>query len=100
MTDDLVDAALRLAPATWTWEWLRQQTAEGRWGVDLVAPELADWTDEGMFSRWILDETRPSSDLLAEVTSGVSATALRRLRGLLSRPDPGGSRAHGVSSGA
>jgi hypothetical protein len=79
MTDDLVDAALRLAPATWTWEWLRQQTAEGRWGVDLVAPELADWMDEGMFSRWVLEETRRSTDLLHEAAPGVSTAALHRL---------------------
>jgi hypothetical protein len=79
VTDETVDAALRLAPQVWSWEWLRQQTAEGRWAADLVAPALADWMDEGMFSRWVLDETRGIDELLAEVGPGLSHTARQRL---------------------
>lgn len=82
VTDGLVDDALRLAPAAWSWEWLRRQTADGRWGGHLVDPELADWMDEGMFSRWVLDETRTSAELLAEAAPGLSPTAIHRLEDL------------------
>lgn len=79
VTNDLVAEASRLAPGAWSWEWLRQQTAERRWGAGLLAPELADWMDEGMFSRWVLDETRSAAELLAEAAPGLSPTAIRRL---------------------
>jgi hypothetical protein len=85
MTDALVGDAVRLAPGAWSWEWLRQQCAESRWGDHLVSPELADWMDEGMFSRWVLDETCAPAELLTGLAPYLSPTALRRLRALVDR---------------
>ena len=38
-----------------TWEELRQATAAGKFYVPDVHPDLAEWMDAGIFSRWCLE---------------------------------------------
>jgi hypothetical protein len=49
----------RVATAAWSWENLRIQSLQENWLSDLVPAPLAEWMDEGMFSRWLLADLPP-----------------------------------------
>jgi hypothetical protein len=80
ITDQTIGAAMRVAPKAWTWDRIRTQAAEGSWGDQLMPPRLADWMDEGMFSRWVLDDTRTTDELFGVVSPWLAPSARRRLR--------------------
>jgi hypothetical protein len=79
-TDELVDAAIRLAAQAWSWEHIRLEAAEGLWEEELISADIAEWMDDGMFSRWVLDETRTVDELLADLAGALSVDAERRIR--------------------
>jgi hypothetical protein len=80
LSDELIDAGIKVAPDAWTWEQIRAQAAEGGWDQALVPANLADWMDEGMFSRWVLDGTKTARELLGAVLPWLAPSAKRRLR--------------------
>jgi hypothetical protein len=80
LNDEVIDAAMRIAPEAWSWDRIRTQAAEGSWDETLVPADVADWMDEGMFSRWVLEGTRTVADLLEDVLPWLSPSARRRLK--------------------
>jgi hypothetical protein len=80
LSDELIDAGIKVAPDAWTWKQIRAQAAEGGWDQALIPANLADWMDEGMFSRWVLEGTRTASELLEAVLPWMAPSAKRRLR--------------------
>lgn len=62
-----------------TWEAVRQAVADGGGDECFPPAELAAWMDEGMFSRWVLDQLSPMDDLLAEVRTRLQPAAARKL---------------------
>jgi hypothetical protein len=79
LTGTTLDRARDVAGTAWTWARLRLQATEGDWLPALIHPELAAWMDEGMFSRWILEETLTTADLLELVTPWVTPSVLTKL---------------------
>ena len=68
-----------LAGSAGSWEDFRRQVAVDRGLEEIMAAELAEWMDEGMFARWILADL-PSPDLmLAAARPHLAPSAARRL---------------------
>lgn len=70
--DALIAAGNELARVG-SWEWLRLQVASGRRRVTTVGTAAAGWMDEGMFSRWALEELAPLGHLRGAVAEVVPA---------------------------
>jgi hypothetical protein len=66
-----------MAGPTWTWDVLRRHA--GLWAGELVTPEIAEWMDDGMFSRWVLTELPDPEQLIRRVRPLVTPSAARRL---------------------
>lgn len=81
LTGPALDRARRVSAAAWTWSRLRYQAIEGDWLPEIVDSKLAAWMDEGMFSRWVLDDTLPTGELLRLATPCVAPS----VRGKLAR---------------
>jgi hypothetical protein len=77
--DAELSGLLRLAGSAWTWEELRQQTAQQALLPDLVDPAMAAWMDEGMFARWVMAELPDRDELLTAVRPHLAPSAARRL---------------------
>ena len=72
-----------LSAREFTWADLRKNAV-----YDLVLPwmpppDMANWMDDGMFARWLLDDLPTVEQLLLQVRSMVSADAYRRIRHLI-----------------
>jgi len=90
---------IRVASQVGTWESLRLLVASGQawgdeelegtapgqqadrrgWADDLPDDSLADWMDEGMFSRWVLQGMRTTAELLELITPWVAPSVLTKL---------------------
>ncbi|MBO0747146.1 MAG: hypothetical protein J2O47_02280 [Acidimicrobiaceae bacterium] len=79
LTGTTLDRAREVASMAWSWSRLRLQAMEGDWLPALIDPELAGWMDEGMFSRWVLEGTRTTSELLELITPWVAPSVLTKL---------------------
>lgn len=79
LTGSTLDRAREVAASAWTWSRLRLQAMGGEWLPALIPPELATWMDEGMFSRWVLEGTRSTAELLELVTPWVTPSVLMKL---------------------
>lgn len=79
LTGPTVDRAREVSATAWSWSRLRLQAMEGDWLPALIDPGLAGWMDEGMFSRWVLEGTRSTTELLELVTPWVTPSALMKL---------------------
>jgi hypothetical protein len=60
-----------------SWPVLRLACAAGEWPVDGVPADVAEWLDDGAFSRWVLG-TFPALDQLAGAACEVVPTSVRR----------------------
>lgn len=81
-----VETAMRAGARAWPWERLRLQAAKEGWKEHSLTPELAAWMDEGMFSRWVLEDCPSLDSLLGQATCGLlGAPTSRRLRDVLNR---------------
>ncbi|MGH9186030.1 MAG: hypothetical protein ACRD0U_09485 [Acidimicrobiales bacterium] len=65
------------------WEHLRRCCADGAWSVPFLSAAHADWMDEGMFSRWLLDGLPPVGELASAVCDLLPGRVTRRLRSVL-----------------
>ncbi len=61
------------------WERVRLMVAGGGGDECFPPADLAAWMDEGMFSRWVLDQLTPMDELLAEARPRMQSAAARRL---------------------
>lgn len=78
LAEEELAGLLRIAAAACSWEEIRAQAAQGNLSA-FVDPDLAEWMDEGMFSRWILSAI-PSVDQLLEAARPLLVpSAARRL---------------------
>ncbi|MEY2421613.1 MAG: hypothetical protein QOI95_1680 [Acidimicrobiaceae bacterium] len=66
-----------------SWPVLRLACAAGEWPVDGVTPEVAEWLDDGAFSRWVLGAFPPLEQLAAAALEVVPPSVARRLRAAL-----------------
>ena len=66
-----------------SWPVLRASCAAGEWPVDDVTPAVADWLDDGAFSRWVLGGFPPIEQLAQAACAAVPPSVARRLRGAL-----------------
>lgn len=62
-----------------SWETVRRAVAGGRGDECFPPAELAAWMDEGMFSRWVLDQLVPMDDLVAQARPRLLPSAARKL---------------------
>lgn len=76
--DDLV----RIAANAWSWREIRAQACDGNLNA-LIAPELAAWMDEGMFSRWLMDLVPQVDQLVGALAGYLTPSAAERLRSVL-----------------
>ncbi len=74
---------LRVAGRAWTWARLRTLAVESDGFLAGIPPDLADWMDEGIFSRWVLRDQPTTASLLHAVAGRVTREALRQTRLLL-----------------
>ena len=78
----LLGDLIRSAANAWSWEEIRREAVAGNL-PGLADARLAEWMDEGMFSRWLL-ELLPSTELmLAALRPYLAPSATRRLAGAL-----------------
>lgn len=76
--DAEVVVALR-PPMPRSWSELRDQCAGGGWVELSCDPELAEWMDDGMFSRWCMGAFPDPIDVLGDLTDLVDPRAARPL---------------------
>ena len=57
----------RVLAQTWDWSDVRRACGDGAWPVFGISPGVADWMDDGLFSRWVLGEYPPAAELRAAV---------------------------------
>jgi hypothetical protein len=69
-----VVAALR-PPMPRSWSDLRLQCADGAWSELWCDPEVADWMDDGMFSRWCLGAFPDPVEVLVDLTELAAPSA-------------------------
>lgn len=79
LTGPTLDRAREISGSAWTWSRLRYQAIEGDWLPEIIDSKLAAWMDDGMFSRWVLEGTLPTQELLRLAEQHVSPTVRRRL---------------------
>jgi hypothetical protein len=66
-----------------SWPVLRMECAAGDWPVDGVPAHVAEWLDDGAFSRWVLGELPDLEQLTAAACEVVPPSVRRRLRATL-----------------
>jgi hypothetical protein len=66
-----------------SWPVLRIACAAGEWPVEGVPAEVAEWLDDGAFSRWVLGAFPPLDQLTAVASEVVPPSVRRRLRATL-----------------
>ena len=66
-----------------SWPVLRLACAAGEWPVDGVPAEVAEWLDEGAFSRWVLGAFPALDQLVGAASEVVPPSVRRRLRATL-----------------
>jgi len=79
-----LDSLIRMAANGWSWEEIRLDAARGGL-ASLVEPELAEWMDEGMFSRWLLGQVPSVDQILRDLDGFLTPTAAKRLAASLRR---------------
>jgi hypothetical protein len=79
------EEAVRTAGASGEWEQLRLAAARGAAPWIALEPELAEWMDEGMFARWILDGLISVEEMVAAARSCLVPSGARRMAHLLRR---------------
>lgn len=62
------------------WSALRAACASGLWHVESIDPALADWMDDGMFARWILEPFGPTLGLVDELCDRLAVPVARAVR--------------------
>jgi hypothetical protein len=62
------------------WAVLRGACAAGEWPVDDISPLVAEWLDDGSFSRWVTGGFLPIGQLVAAVVELVPPSVARRVR--------------------
>jgi hypothetical protein len=65
------------------WSALRLACAAGDWPVDDVPAEVADWLDDGSFSRWVLGGYAPVGELAATVRQALAPSTAKRVAAAL-----------------
>lgn len=75
--DDLTDL-VRIAANAWSWQEIRAQACDGHLEA-LVQPGVAQWMDDGMFSRWVLGRLPPLDQLMAALRAYLVPSAAARL---------------------
>lgn len=80
--DDEITALIRIAANAWSWPEIRAQAREGNLEA-LIDPLLAAWMDDGMFSRWLLEQIPPLEQLLGAVEQYLVPSAAKRLASAL-----------------
>jgi hypothetical protein len=75
--------AIRLSGRVWDWARLRTGAAEYGQLAELCPAPLAAWMDDGMFSRWVLDQLTPLPVLARRVGSVLPPELCTRARQLL-----------------
>lgn len=83
---DAADKLVRLGEVladVQSWPVLRLACASGEWPVDDVPADVAEWLDDGAFSRWVLGSYPPLDQLVPAVCAVVSPSVRRRVRGAL-----------------
>ena len=73
---------IRSAANAWSWEEMRTEAARGNL-AGLVDAGLAEWMDEGMFSRWLLELIPSTEPMLAALEPCLTPSAALRLAGAL-----------------
>jgi hypothetical protein len=63
-----------------TWEQLRLRAASGKIEPWFPPPDLADWMDQGMFSRWVVSRLPPMTTLLRRCRPLLTPGAYQQLR--------------------
>jgi hypothetical protein len=66
-----------------SWPVLRVACAAGDWPVEGVPADVAEWLDDGAFSRWVLGELPSLEQLAAAACDVVPPSVARRLRAVL-----------------
>lgn len=66
-----------------SWAVLRASCAAGDWQIDEVPGPVAEWLDDGAFSRWVLGTYPPFDVLAAAVVDALAPSLRRRLRAVL-----------------
>ena len=66
-----------------SWPVLRLACAAGDWPVDGVPADVAEWLDDGAFSRWVLGELPRLDQLAGAVCEVVPPSVARRVRAVL-----------------
>ncbi|HWE57488.1 MAG TPA: hypothetical protein VG435_18420 [Acidimicrobiales bacterium] len=79
---DADEAELMIQAMIWVhgWSSLRTRVAAGVDECEDLSPADADWMDDGMFARWILDFTPPIDPLVARAVRVATPAAGHRLR--------------------
>ncbi len=81
-TDSIVRLGEILAEVH-SWSVLRAACATGEWPVDHIEPEVAEWLDDGAFSRWVLGGFPPLPVLVQAVGATTPPSVSRRVRAAL-----------------
>lgn len=79
--DDLTDL-VRIAANAWSWPEIRAQACDGHLEA-LIDPRVAEWMDDGMFSRWILQRVPPLDQLMGALRAYLVPSAAERLESAL-----------------
>lgn len=66
-----------------SWSVLRAACAAGEWPVDDIPPAVAEWLDDGAFSRWVLGDFPPLPALMEAVAATTPPSVARRVRAAL-----------------
>lgn len=73
----LVEALRPAGPSTWSQ--LREQCAHGSWVELGCPPDLAEWMDDGMFSRWCSANFPEPLEVLVELSELVASETAQHL---------------------
>jgi len=79
--DDLTDL-IRIAANAWSWHEIRTQACDGNLEA-LIDPGVAEWMDDGMFSRWVMDRVPPLDQLMGALRAYLVPSAAERLEAAL-----------------
>ena len=66
-----------------TWTDLRTGFAAGTWEVPAIPADVAEWMDDGMLSRWLLDGLPSCAESLVVLSDLLSERLLTRIRDTL-----------------
>ncbi len=62
-----------------TWGDLRRDAGSGGWATPSIPPDVARWMDDGIFSRWLLDEVPSCGETLVALRDLLPHRLVRRL---------------------